>query len=145
MKIVRLWTRMVAALAVGAIACSGDDGGGGNPADLVGTWTASKVEFVSATYGTVDLVSKGGSATLVLNSNMTYTATVRMPGQPDQVMTGTWNTSDGLSLVESPTSQMQFNYVLAGNTLTLTGADSSFDFNGDSIWEPAKLNITASR
>ncbi len=139
----RTWMWMAAALAVGAIACSGD---GSNPADLPGTWTASKMQFVNSTYGTVDLVSRGGSATLVLNSNKTYTTTVRMPGQPDDVTTGTWNaSSDVLSLVESPTSQMEFDYVLSGNTLTLTGADAPFDFNGDGYEEPAKLNITASR
>ncbi len=143
MRLMRTWTWMAAAFAVGAIACSGGDS---NPADLAGTWTASKMQFVSSTYGTVDLVAQGGSATLVLDANKTYTTTVRVPGQSDQVATGTWDaSSDVLTLTESPTSNMQFDYVLSGSTLTLTGADAPFDFNGDGVEEEAKLNVTASR
>lgn len=81
----------------------------------------------------------------MLKSDGTYQATTRTPGQPDENITGTWSaSSDTLTTTQVDRSgNMQFGFALSGSTLTLNGANSEWDFNGDDIGEPAKLNITA--
>jgi hypothetical protein len=123
-------------------ACSGSTAGP-SPASIVGTWQASKVQYVSTTgLGTVDLIAQGGSATLELNADHTFRYTCTPAGKPAEVLTGTWDVSDVLSLSMSPTNEMQFDASLSGNTLTLTGAYRDYDFNNDGMGEPARLNMT---
>lgn len=136
------WTLMFALVA----ACGGSSGTG---PDLSGTWNATNFEFVSvASPGTkVELVAAGGHAVLVLKADKSYTVTSAPPGGGDTTTSGTWtSSSDVLTLRETGIGgDMQFAYTLSGNTLTLTGADGEFDFDGDGAMEPAKMNVTATR
>jgi len=125
-----------------ALAC-GSDGVGPSPDEIAGTWTATKMEYVSVSQPvqTVDLIDEGGTATLALNANGTYTFTVTPNGEPQTVDTGDWELDGDIMTVlpDGTTFQLQFDVALAGNTLTLTGADAEFDFgSGD---EDAKLNL----
>lgn len=131
-------------LLLGAVAaCSGSNATGPSPASIVGTWQATKVQYVSTTgLGTVDLVAQGGTATLVLDADHTFQYTCTPAGKPAEVLTGTWDVSDVLTLSMSPTNEMQFDASLSGNTLTLTGAYRDYDFNNDGMGEPARLNMT---
>lgn len=128
-----------------ALAC----GGPGAGPDLAGTWTASRVEFVSTASSPtrVEIVAMGGRVTLALAADRTYTLTTEIPGEPAETERGTWDSSsDVLTLRESGTAgDMQFDYTLSGNTLTASGADGEFDFDGDGAMEPAKLSIVAAR
>jgi hypothetical protein len=137
----------LAAIGVVSAACGG---GASSPStqSFAGTWSASKYELVSTSSPTtaLNLAAQGASATLALHADNTFRTTLTLPGQPDEVGTGTWSaSSDVLTLRQDAPFQstFEFNYVLSGNKLALTGADSEWDFNGDGAPEPAKLNVEA--
>jgi hypothetical protein len=134
-----------ASLVLGLIACD-DDGTGPDPATLAGTWDAIEVELVSvADPGTsVELIGLGGSATVVLNANGTFDYTVTFPGELPENIAGTWEVSADVFTMRWTEggflNEWQFDYSLVADELTLTGADSSFDFDDDGTEDPAKLN-----
>lgn len=132
-----------------ALALAACGGGGGTGPDLSGTWSATRLEYASvASPATkVELVAAGGHASLVLAADKTYTVTTVLPGGAETTTSGTWtSSSDVLTLRETGSSgDMQFGYTLSGNTLTLTGADGEYDFDGDGTMEAAKMNIAATR
>ncbi len=135
--------------AVAGLACGGSDGASGPPPNLTGTWQATKVEFTSTGNPSqkVDIIAQGVTVTLVLNAGGTYQETTKTPGQTDEVTTGTWSASVNIfTMTETglPFS-WQFNLSLSGTTLTLSGADSQFDFNSDGIDDPAKLTVVLTR
>ncbi len=136
-------------LASAALVACSSSSSGPNPSSLTGTWTATKMEFVkvgtSAT--AVDLVANGATVTLQMMASHDYTLTVRMPGQADEVTSGTWSSSsDVLTMTMAGISgERQFDMNLSGNTITLSGANVDFDFNDDGIDEPAKLNMVLTK
>jgi len=101
----------------------------------------------------VDLVADlGASVMLVLAEDNDFTLTVTYlgeePGGPwgtSSEVTGTWSSTDILTLQTSPTSQWQFEIELDGDALTLTEADTSFDFDEDGMQEDAKLGLDLTR
>ncbi len=113
---------------------------------IVGTWSATKVQYASTTgLGTVDVIALGGTATLVLNQDMTFHYYCALGQKTIENIVGTWDVSDGLTLTISPTNKMQFDASLSGNTLTMSGADRSYDFDNDNELEDAKLSMTFTR
>jgi hypothetical protein len=136
------------ALLLSAAAC-GDDSAGPTASQITGTWQATQVEFVrvAAPAVSVDLIAAGGSATLVLASDRNFTYTVTPPGELTGLETGTWEL-DGAILTMTPTHltfSLQFEVQLSGDTLRLSGADAEYDFDGDHVAEPAKLNLVLVR
>jgi hypothetical protein len=125
------------------------------PETLVGTWNATSVELVSVANPTlqVDLVADlGATVTLVLAEDNDFTLTVTYmgeePGGPwgtSSEVTGTWSSTEILTLRTSPTSEWQFEIQLDGDALTLTEADTSFDFGGNDTIEDAKLSLDLTR
>jgi hypothetical protein len=111
---------------------------------LPGTWRATRAEFVSRANSSVrvEIVSKGATMTLVLDAARTYTTTVTNPGQPPDVVSGTWSSStDVLTLKQTGRSgDSQFDMNLSGDTLTLNGGSALFAF--DTVFEEAVLNAT---
>ena len=151
-------SRIVVLAAVGAlIGCGGggDNDGGGNPGSasstgggLVGTWRATRAEYVSATNSAlkVEIVAQGSNLTLALEAS-TFVLTITDPGEAPNVTNGTWrSSSDTMTLTPAgmPFS-WQFDMNLSGNTLTLTGAAVEFDFNADGALEQAGLSLTLVR
>jgi len=137
-------------LAVGAgVACGGDGGAGPSPQSLVGTWGATKAELVMVSNPStkVDLVAMGGTVQLVLTTANTFTLTVSMPGEPLEQSGGTWSSGDVLTLTYTSgrSGNQQFDISLSGNTLTLTGADTDYDFDDDGVYEAAKVNLALLR
>jgi len=153
---VLMWKRFdrIALIAVLLISsCGGTTGP--PPETLVGTWNATAVELVSVANSAVrvDLVADlGASVMLVLAEDNDFTLTVTYlgeePGGPwgtSSEVTGTWSSTDILTLQTSPTSQWQFEIELDGDALTLTEADTSFDFDEDGMQEDAKLGLDLTR
>ncbi|HEX9894071.1 MAG TPA: hypothetical protein VGA78_09095 [Gemmatimonadales bacterium] len=133
-------------------ACGGDDDGAGpSPSGLTGTWRATKVELVNVANPTekVELVALGMVLTAELNANETCRITSTFPGQPEEVITGTWSSSSEVFTIRHSeggnTITWQFDWNLSGNTLTLSGADNELDFDGDDLGDPAKLNLVLVR
>jgi hypothetical protein len=136
------WLGAVAAVAV---ACSDDTGPSED--ELAGSWLATKLELVSvASPATkVDLITLGATVRLVLSESHMYTLTLTVPDEPEEVVTGTWSASEDVLTLTEADGDLQFDMSLSGNTLHLTGADAEFDFNGDDIDEPARINVTLIR
>ena len=132
-----------------ALAC-GDDAAGPSPSEITGTWQATHVEYVSVAQPTVSvdlIVDEDYTVTLVLAANGSYTFTQTPPGEPPQTSTGTWEV-DGDVFDVAPTGtqyRLQFEIALSGNTLSLSGADAEYDFDGDDTPEDAKLNMVLTR
>jgi len=89
------------ALGLGmAAACGGGDSVGPPKEQIVGSWAATKVEYVSTTgLGTVELIGAGGTATLVLNADNTWVFTYTPPGGTSEVQTGTYELNGDLMKV----------------------------------------------
>lgn len=133
-------------LLLGAAVSCKKDATGPSPASITGTWQATKVEYVSTTgLGAFDVVAHGGSATLTLNADKTFTYLCTLGAKTVENLAGTWDVTDVLTLSMGPNNQMQFDAALKGNTLTLSGADRDYDLNNDGLGEPAKLNLTLTR
>jgi hypothetical protein len=133
--------------AVGMAAGCGDDSTGPSESSLVGTWRATKVELISVQDPAIkfDLVALGATVRLVLGSSKAYTLTLSVPGEPQEIVTGSWSSSGDVLTLTDESGDMQFDMTLSGNTLTLTGADGEFDFNDDDVDEPAHLNMVLVR
>ncbi|KPK79781.1 MAG: hypothetical protein AMS25_11390 [Gemmatimonas sp. SM23_52] len=136
-------------LFVGAALACGGDGVGPSADEVVGTWTATKVEYVSVSQPvqTIDLIAEGGTGTLAFSAAGTYLFTLEPIDTPGQVDTGAWEL-DGDILTMWPRGtnfEMRFDVVLSGNRLTLSGGDAQFDFDGDHEADDAKLYLVLVR
>jgi hypothetical protein len=140
---------LIAALLAVVAACGNDDGSGPSTGELSGVWRATKVELVSVANSSVkvDLVSMGAVYTLTLGTSGTFTLAGTMPGEPADTRTGTWSaSSDVLTLnFAGGSGNWQFDMELSGTTLTLSGANGSYDFNDDDQDEEAKINLVLTR
>jgi hypothetical protein len=122
----------VAALALASVNC----GDSVAPADLVGTWNATKLEFTNLANASesVDIVALEGAFTITITANGTWQATLTLPGEDPQVGGGTFDLS-GSDLVLYETGDpvgTDYSVSLSGNTLTITSTDLTFDFgNGE--------------
>lgn len=128
----RTKTILVIAVAafLGATACKSVTGP--EEDEFVGTWDATKAEFVSdANPATsVDIITQGGTLALVLNAS-TFTMTIKESGKPDRVGNGTWSSSiDTMTFTWSSgmSGESQFDFILSGSRLTLEGGHMSHDF-----------------
>jgi hypothetical protein len=141
------WSRLMAVPAVlGLAACSET---GVEVADLVGTWDATKFEFIDAAGGdpvrTFDVILVEGSVTIVLGADSTYEVTVTLPFASPEVETGTW-VVDGSRLTLTSggvTNEVTVLEVeLTGTTLTVTADDLVFDIDEDGDEDPVLLEAT---
>lgn len=138
---------VIAMLGAAALGCGSDD----EPSieSISGTWDIVKFEYVNVENSSqrVDLVALGLTGTVNLNDNGQYAATTEEPGFPPETVTGTWSyTVDTFTLQETgSTGDWTFDMNVGNDVLTLTGADSEFDFDDDGTPEPAKWNITLER
>lgn len=134
----------VAAACALSLAC-GDGGSAPSRSKFAGTWDGTKLEFtkVGSPSTKVDVIAAGGTVVVVLDEGGTYEWTLTPPGGPPETSTGTWSASaDVFTIRESGVAwEMQFDWSMSGSTLTLSGADGDFDFNGDDIMEAAKVDV----
>ena len=165
--------KLVRALAVGAVAatfavgCSDNDGTGSNGVtveDLVGTWTATKLEFTNQanTDQHFDIISGAlGSLTITVTSNGSFSGTFAQCGLPslcpEQDAAGTIALSGNTGTLTF-TAPAEFDEPISG-TFTLTTGDPDvltlnatsgleFDFSiigGDPGEVPANLELVMER
>lgn len=100
--------------------------------EFIGTWNATKAEFVSqANPATkVDIITQGATLSLVLNAS-TFTMTIKETGKPDWVGGGTWSNSiDTMTFTWSSglSGESQFDFNLSGDQLTLAGGHMPREF-----------------
>jgi hypothetical protein len=115
--------------------------------DFVGTWHATKVEYASTSgMGMVDIVALGGTVTLQLNADKTAVLTITPAGQSPQVTSGAWSNSiDVFNFTVGSSNGWSWDYSLSAGTLTLTGADTSYDFDDNGTQDDAKFNLTLTK
>jgi hypothetical protein len=140
----------LAALAALALtACGHDNPAGPKASDITGTWTATKVEYVSkaAPATRVDLIASGGQGTMTIGSDKQFRFVLRKAGMSPDTTTGVWRLNGDIFEV-TPTGMpfsWEWDASLSGNTLVLTGADMEYDFDGDNAMEAADQNTTLVR
>jgi hypothetical protein len=136
---------VIAGLVVGAAACS--DSNAPATDEFVGTWNATSMVFtrVADTTQKMDVIALGATFRITFAADSTWQSIQTAPLTQPDTSTGTWAASiDVLTLTQTGQSgNIMFNFVLSGNTVTLTGGNVDWDFGtGD---EPAKLSITATK
>lgn len=142
-------TALIFLVAVAFLTASGCKSSTGPDKDeLVGTWDATKAEYVSVANSStkVDIVALGGTFTLVLNAS-TFTMTIQELGESAWVGTGTWsNSMDTMTFTWSTgtSGESQFDFVLDGDHLTLEGGHMQHEFTPGSP-EEAILNLILDR
>ena len=158
MKFVR--SLSVVLLATFALAACDEDSTGVEIADLAGLWTATEFSYNDQTgdypgFG-IDAVSAtvGGTVTLDVAEDGTFTGTLRIPGLTVNPATGETVTipiGGSISLIDDETLSIDFDaqteqlgffgdfdadFTLTDNTLTFVNEDTTFDYP-----DPIELNI----
>jgi hypothetical protein len=148
--VVRARTGMTAVMAFCLSAACSE--AGVEDVNLVGTWDATKFELFDAAGGdpvlSVDIVSLGGSVTIVLNSDDSYQVTFTLPFSEPEVEAGTWILEDGDRLILTPTGGVDvtdFRVALSGTTLTVTADDLEFDIDEDGTDDAVTLEAVFSK
>jgi hypothetical protein len=149
----RTLLRFPLVLAVLLLASCGDDDDTTGPVNngLVGTWDATAIQLTSvANPGTVvELISQGANGRLVLQADGGFGLSVGIPGEPTEFGNGDWGVTTDVLTLDFGDGDIQgiwqFDFVLNGNTLQLTGADAEWDFDENGTEDPAKLNLTLVR
>jgi hypothetical protein len=139
-----LWWAALPALALASATC-GDDAV--DPQTLLGTWDATAMQFTSVAnpQDQVDAIDVGGAFVITLAANNMCQATLTLPGEPPENLTGTWSASADVFTLQwtGEMFETQFDFVSSGNTLFLTGGHVNFDFGGGD--EEATLDVTLVR
>lgn len=144
------WPAAVAtALALLATGCGKDDEVGPKPEEITGAWRAAKLEYVSKANPStrIDLIAQGGAATLAIRTDHSVQFVVTESGSAPDTTTGTWSLDGDLFRVTPAGSPWSWTWdvSLSGGTLTLSGADMEFDFDGDDVPEEADQNVVLVR
>jgi hypothetical protein len=139
-----------AALAAAASGCllGGDEG----PSEhlLVGSWEATEwVRTSKGDLGSVELVALGGSMKIVLRDDGTAAYRAQFPDGSEQVLDWAWWVEEDELHLAPPGvtdgSGITWSVELLEDTLLLTGADAAWDFDGDSVWDPAEEDVKLTR
>ena len=144
--------RMAAAIVCGlslGLACGGDGGEGPSQSELVGTWQVVKCEYVSTQgLGSIDLIARGGSGTLILTADDTLKVAVTPVSGPPVSFTGTYEVR-GIDLMRvtpaGVTWYWAFDMDLSGDRLTLRNGGAEYDINDDGTRDQAKWNLEMTR
>ena len=123
--------------------CGEDKAVGPKPAEITGLWNATQVEYVNKANPSlrVNRIAPDSIATCAINADRSYVFILRRAGHAPDTTIGTWKL-DGDQFqvipVEATYITWSWDAGLTSNTLTLTGADMWYDFNGDSQYQPAE-------
>jgi hypothetical protein len=121
--------------------------GGSTVGNLAGSWEATEFRFVSepGQADTVDVIDGGGSMTLTIEADGSYTAAVAIPDQLPATESGTMLIEGRrMVLIASVGQPMELTFFWLGNTLELE-ADSEFDFDDDGLDDDALMEVVLER
>ncbi|MFQ5551437.1 MAG: hypothetical protein ACE5FJ_09405 [Gemmatimonadales bacterium] len=125
MKLARSFSATTVAGALFLGACSGDNIL--TIEDLVGTWNAQSLTFAATgPLPALDLVAIGGSFTITLQADGSYTQVTNIPGAPVDTENGTLvltnaTETTATATLTSPGEADVFEIEFLGNTITLSG------------------------
>jgi len=147
MKASSLGVALFVAVAVG---CSDSDNSTGpaSPSDFVGDWLASSyvVTNIANTSQSEDLTALGMTLSITFTET-TYSGTANFTGEATETFSGTY-TIEGNQLTLNETGQVEtdtMTYALVGDTMTLSGLDEQYDFDGDGVEDPASFVMVLAR
>jgi hypothetical protein len=139
-------------LVVGLLAPAGcgDEQDALRAENLIGTWTATRLEFTgtASPHVKVDVIQEGGAFAITFFTDYRYESSLsRWNLDEPRARTGSWELADGaLLLIElAPASTMNFDAELSGESLTLTKGLVEYDFLGHGIFEAATLVAVLAR
>jgi hypothetical protein len=119
--------------------------------DLLGTWDATEWRYISFPTGadTIDVIGDGGSLTITVAGDATYSADVTVPGELPDTETGVLLiVQNVMTMIDhiDPTDPRTYTFVLSGSTISLEG-DGEIDFNDppDGITEAATIEMVLQR
>ena len=113
-------------------------------ASLTGTWTASSMVFHDPYdyYSSYDMIADGGTFTLVVEADASYSVQIVPPGGTEEVNTGDLTiVGDMLKIYDDADmdySAAQYSFISASQ-LQLIRNDESHDFDGDTHDDPAYM------
>jgi hypothetical protein len=138
-------TVTLASLAAALVLACGPSGP--SEEELVGTWRADRIEYVSTSgLGSVDIVPLGGGLTLELDADGTAVLTFTRVGGHVDVIPGTWESSiDVLKFILGPGSDWSWDMSMETGRLHLSGIGTSWDFDGDGTQDQADWNLVLTR
>ena len=139
------WCAALLAVTAIALASCSDKATAPKPAELAGTWPATKAEYVSkSTASRIDIVAAGGAATLVLDAGGRYEYVEIPSGEPPDTTRGGWSASADVMTftVDGQLWDRQFDLYFSGNTLRLTGGDTMHDFGAGLEESDQNLSFT---
>ncbi len=143
------WRAALLILLLVTLGSCGDETTAPKPAELAGTWTATKAEYVSVanTSTRIDIVAGGGAATLVLTADGRYEYVEIPKEQSPDTTRGGWSASADVMTftVDGMPWATQFDLYFSGNTLRLTGGHSEYDFGQGGGLEEARQNLEFTR
>ena len=144
-----------AVLALAAVltawGCGKDDGSGASKEEIIGSWSATSVEYASTSGSeSIELIATGCTATLVMKSDNTLTYTETPTSGAPLVFNGTWELmGDVGDLMRVHPGGAEYYWAwdveFSGNSLKLTNGGGNYDFNHDGTREPARWNLTLAR
>jgi len=141
--------RVYAAIAAAVFIVGCGDSTGVEVDDLEGTWIATSYVFtnIANTSQTVDVISQGGSYTLTIRSDSSFTASFVEPGESMETRVGNVIvTGTVLTIAESGQgSPTDFSAVRNGDQMTLTTTDEDYDFDDDDVDDAATLMVELAR
>lgn len=114
--------------------------------DVVGTWNATAATVTNAANAseTTDLYAAGARFKATFNSDLTFQSILTDPVAPPDTTNGTYTeTTSTLTLTDTgpgSTGPVAFALTRTGNTLTILGGTTTFDFGSGVV--AAKLDIT---
>jgi hypothetical protein len=144
MRLLRAWM-VLFSIAAAWLGCAPS---GPSEEELVGTWQATKIEYVSTTgQGQVDIVPLGAGMKFELHADKTGVFTfTRVGGHPVDVMTGTWESSvDLFRFILAPNNDWSWDMMKSGAQLLLNRTGASWDFNDDGFQEDADEHVTLTK
>ena len=140
----------VALLLAVAVGCSDSDNSTGpaSPSDFVGDWLASSyvVTNIANTSQSEDLIPLGMTLSITFTET-TYSGTANFNGEATETFSGTY-TIEGNQLTLNETGKLEadtMTYTLVGDTMTLSGLDDEYDFDGDGVEDPASFVMVLAR
>lgn len=131
-------------------ACRGNsEPSGPSNAEITGTWTATSWKYVAVGGGaSVDLMTNGETATLILQSGGSGSLSRTPAGSAPVVSNFTWTRDNSfISFIYGPSQDDNFRVALTSGTLTLSlnGATKSYDVNGDGTGEATNWSMAFTR
>lgn len=152
MRSIRKLSGAVALMLAATIAGCGDEEttGPAGSALLQDSWVATVWRYTNQanTSQQVELVATGVTVTLTIATS-SYNILFTMPGQPNQSISGTYTVSGNNFIItetgSSTPESIPFTFSNGNNTLSMTSANSDWDFDNDGTDEPATLTMLFTR